>query len=428
LTLKTEELDRKVWGMGLESVPPHERALYAVDEKIPKWVVFPKNAEQAASLIKVAAETGAAITLWGGGSVQEMGNTTRQLDIVLGTKHLSGILEHEPADLTITVAAGTPFKQVQDHLSRFNQRLPWEVPFPERATIGEALAGNVSGPSRHRWGTARDFLIGIKVILADGALVKNGGKVVKNVTGYDLKKLFIGSMGTLGLIVEATLKVVPRPSGSLTVNASFSTQEDLFAVLASPELPFLFPEALDYWRLQEAAWGLSARFIGAPEAMKRQADALSKICQGKKPKALIRLEGDGEARWWDRLIHAPRKEIAGATRVRFSLPSSELGGFTAAAIRLFPAALFSGRAGQGTGWMMIPTANVHEPEDPQFKELIRSAQRFSGTLFLESCPPVWKQNLDMWLTPLPETFLLKRIKEAFDPQNIFSPGRFVGRI
>ena len=399
-----------------------------VAEELGKRAVLPQNVEEAAELIRGAAAAGESVAFWGSGTFQELGNAPKRVDKVLGTRRLAGIIEHEPADLTVTLGAGTTFQEADDHLKKYGQRLPWEAPFPERTTIGGAIAANVSGPARARWGTARDFLIGVRILLADGSLVKSGGKVTKNVTGYDLKKLFIGSLGTLGLVTEATLKVVPRPAATATVNATFSSPGSLFLVLASPELPFLFPEAIDFWRRPQGPWGLSARFTGTPEALKRQTGSFLKLCGTRRPETAGVVEGEEEARWWDRLIHAPWKEAASAVRFRFSVAPTEAGRFASEALRIFPKAFVCGRAVQGTGWIMIPAAS--EPDFPDFgmKDLVRLAQTLSGTLFLESCPDVWKEKLDVWLTPLPEAFLFARIKKAFDPQGVFSPGRFAGKI
>src|SRR3989304_1046329 len=151
-----------------------------------------------------------------------LGSPPAHPGLVLGLRRLSGLLEHEPGDLTATVEAGMTLGTFQAELSRRGQWLSLDPPQAARATLGGILASNASGPRRHLYGTARDLLIGITMVLADGAIVRGGGKVVKNVAGYDLPKLAVGSFGTLGVIVEATVKLRPRPDCDRLLVARFS--------------------------------------------------------------------------------------------------------------------------------------------------------------------------------------------------------------
>ena len=144
---------------------------------------------------------------------------------MLGLKRMCRIIEHEPGDLTTTAEAGIPLAALQGELGKRGQWLSLDPPWAERATLGGILASNASGPRRHLYGSARDLLIGLTVVMADGSLVRGGGKVVKNVAGYDLPKLFIGSFGTLGVIVEATVKLRPRPDVDRLVVARFHRPE-----------------------------------------------------------------------------------------------------------------------------------------------------------------------------------------------------------
>ena len=177
----------------------------------PGEVVRPKTVEDVQKAVSDAAETGRAIIPWGGGTAQTYGYLPTRADVLLDMLGMNRVLAHEPGDLTVTVQAGATLDLVQNVLASRNQFLPLDAGHAQTATMGGIIAANAWGPGRTGYGTVRDWLIGLTVVDAQGRLVKGGGKVVKNVTGYDTPKLHIGALGTLGVIVEATFKVAPRP-------------------------------------------------------------------------------------------------------------------------------------------------------------------------------------------------------------------------
>src|SRR3990170_7695424 len=193
----------------LESIVGREGVLgatatFAVDGLTPQAAVAPASYEQVAAVMRYSYAEGLAVIPWGGGTYIHAGNIPARYDIALGLSRLNAVVEHEPADLTATVQAGMTLSELQRHLGGAGQLLPLDPPGGERATIGGILAANASGPWRHAFGSARDMTIGLRVITAEGRITRAGGRVVKNVAGYDLCKLYIGSLGTLGVIVEAT--------------------------------------------------------------------------------------------------------------------------------------------------------------------------------------------------------------------------------
>src|SRR5512134_2596097 len=174
---------------------------YVVDRRTPVAVVSPAGQEEVAAVLRVAGEEGLAVTPWGGGTKMGIGAPPARSGLVLSLRRLDRLVEHEPGDLTATLQAGMTLGALQEALGRHGQWLSLDPAEPDRATLGGILAANASGPRRHLYGTARDLLIGVTVVLASGVIVRGGGKVVKNVAGYDLPKLLIGSFGTLGVIV-----------------------------------------------------------------------------------------------------------------------------------------------------------------------------------------------------------------------------------
>ena len=188
-----------------------ETARYTIGNKVPDRVLHPANEEEAAQLLLAARNAGEAVVPVGGATMLDIGDVPSHYVCAVVTDRMTGIVEYNPGDLTIVVRAGTTLAEVEAELHQHRQFLSLQAPFPERATIGGALAANVSGPLRLAYGSPRDAVIGTRVALPNGQVAKSGGRVVKNVAGYDLSKLFIGSFGTLGIIVEAAFKVFPQP-------------------------------------------------------------------------------------------------------------------------------------------------------------------------------------------------------------------------
>ena len=174
--------------------------------------VTPSTAENLAGCLQVAGEVGATVAPWGGGTQQRLGYPPAQLDLAVSTARLDAIVEWEPRDLTACIQAGATLEKVQSALAEQGQQLPIDAPAALRATVGGLVATNTSGPRRWLYGGWRDQIIGMQMALPSGDVVKSGGRVVKNVQGYDLAKLFIGSLGTLGVVTQVNVKLTPLPA------------------------------------------------------------------------------------------------------------------------------------------------------------------------------------------------------------------------
>ena len=188
-----------------------------LDGLTPDTVVHPATAEALAAALREADENGRAVVLRGGGTSIDIGAAPERYNVAIDTRRLDQVLDYVPDDLTVTVQGGVGFGRLQAMLAESGQFVPFDVPRAENATAGGALAAARSGPRRATYGTGRDWLIGCAVVLADGTLIHAGGRVVKNVSGYDLCKLFAGSFGSLGCIVEATFKLRPLPHADATL-------------------------------------------------------------------------------------------------------------------------------------------------------------------------------------------------------------------
>ncbi len=206
---------------GIQLLPPERLPAYAVDGQAPRWVAQPASRQEVAQVLQWASAEGLAVCPRGGGTQMALGNSPRRVDLVLDLPGLDRLLDFQPADLTVTVEAGMTLAALQSALAQGDKFLPVEAPLADQATIGGILATGATGPLRFAHGLPRDWLIGIGVVSAQGVASKAGGKVVKNVTGYDLNKLYTGSLGTLGVIVEATFKLSPRPADFAALVAAF---------------------------------------------------------------------------------------------------------------------------------------------------------------------------------------------------------------
>src|SRR5205814_344256 len=218
---------------------------FVIEGRTPEAAVLPGSVDEVAAVITQAAEAGVPVVPWGGGSAIGVGAPPARAGLVLVLTRLDALVEHEPGDLTATAQAGITIAALQAALRARGQWLSLDPSDAARATLGGVLAANASGPRRHLYGTARDLLIGLTVVSAEGAVVRGGGKVVKNVAGYDLPKLYVGSFGTLGVLVEATLRLRPRPDEDRLVVARFERLAAAGAAARAITVSDLIPSALE---------------------------------------------------------------------------------------------------------------------------------------------------------------------------------------
>ena len=210
--------------LGADLVQPEVEGVgCAASPRLPEVTVKPRERREVAELLRWASANGVTVSPVGGGVFAGLGNISSEADVALNLTRLDRVLDFQPADLTATVEAGITFNVLRDELRRGDKFVPLESPQPHRSTVGGILATGHSGPMRHSYGLPRDWLIGISVVGADGVETKAGGRVVKNVTGYDLNKLYTGSLGTLGVIVEASFKLAPVPDTWAGITATFRT-------------------------------------------------------------------------------------------------------------------------------------------------------------------------------------------------------------
>src|SRR5690242_10237119 len=265
--------------LGADSVAsdPAQILLHKLDGQLSALLCRPANEAQLSTALRLCAEHDAAVIPWGGGTAMTVGNVPRQIDVVISTERLARIIDHDHANLTVTAESGVVLARLQNELTKRHQFAPLEAPFPDCATIGGIIAANLNGPRRSYYGSVRDLVIGIRVVLMSGEQIKAGGKVVKNVAGYDMCKLFVGSLGTLGVINEATLRLAPRAESAMTMIAdgTFEQARQFAAALdRSPVLPTATLLSKD--RDQET-WRLAVRCEGFSEMIERSRSDLAAL-------------------------------------------------------------------------------------------------------------------------------------------------------
>jgi glycolate dehydrogenase FAD-binding subunit len=415
-----------------------ELSPYVVEGRTPEAAVFPGSVDEVAAVIGLAAEAARPVTPWGGGTAVSVGMPAAPGGLVLGLRRLSRLLEHEPGDLTASAEAGMTVEAFQTALRGRGQWVSLDPADARLATLGGVLAANASGPRRHLYGTARDLLIGVTVVTADGAIVRGGGKVVKNVAGYDLPKLFVGSYGTLGVIVEATVKLRPLPEHERLVCVPFDRLKDAGAAVKTLLAGDLIPNAIDLLDAAAAAAlgaespALVVGFDGLREQVDWQCAELSRLvaaCGGREGRPL-------PDDTWPRLGTAARAAFpATAAVMAFSvLPGQvadlmEQGAGVARARGL--ASAWAAHAGVGVVRAALASddrAKQPAPIAALLQEWRNLARAGGGHGTLEWAPLAVKSQVPVWDDPGAAGRIMERIKAQLDPRNILNPGRFVAGI
>jgi glycolate oxidase subunit GlcD len=402
--------------------------------------VAPASSEKAREVIKLAKREQLAVVPAGAATWLDTGNPMRQADVILSTRRMKRIIRHEPADLVATVHAGATLVEFQERLAKAGQWLPIDPPDDGRATIGGVVATGLGGAQSLGYGTPRSFVIGMRVLLADGRLIKVGGNVVKNVAGYDLCKLFTGSFGTLGLITEVTFKLRPIPAETRTVIASGPVAgllQGAHAVISnrlSPvALELVSPRLAVYLDPEQSAsrHSLLIRIAGSPQAVVSQAaHALGLLRKESIYSATI---SDADTALWRELAALPM-QFADKLSWRAAMLASDLPEFLEEVVQLeaddasHPLVMWQAGVGDGRLRVMARPAVYHREAVRELERLRQKVEDLGGSLVVESAPREIKNEFDGWGEVGSALELMRRIKQQLDPQEMFSPGRFVAGI
>lgn len=395
----------------------------------PSCIVYPNTQEELAQVVECAHRNHWRVLPCGRGSKLSWGGLVQNADLVVSTEHLNRLIEHAVGDLTITVEAGIKFAEIQAILAKAGQFLALDPAYPATATIGGIVATGDAGSLRQRYGGVRDMLLGLSFVRADGQVAKAGGRVVKNVAGYDLMKLFTGSYGTLGIISQVTFRAYPLPEASETVLLT-GTADALAQVTKALLGSALTPTAIDLLSTQLVArlglgegMGLIARFQSVAESVKEQSARLLEVGQtlGLKGSSV---SGTDEANLW-----MPLQELMKGSD-RGSAIACKIGVLPTAAVATLAqcdrAQVGMGLIHAGSGLGVLRFEGSVTPEI--VLEMRRACQSQGGFLTILEAPIAFKQQLDVWGYTGNALDLMRKIKQQFDSENILSPCRFVAGI
>lgn len=386
-------------------------------------VVTPGSPAEMAAVLREAEATGRVATPLGGGSQLRLGNVPARVDLGVSTAALDRIIEYEPTDLTVSVQSGMSWAVFQRELARHGQGIPLDVADPERATVGGLVATALAGPRRHGYGTLRDLLIGISVAHTSGTVTKAGGMVVKNVSGFDMMRLYHGSLGTLGVICSVNLKVLPQPQREVTVVATVQSAHDALDRARTLATSRLSPVALEIFSGHEG-WQVAARLEARTPTVDRVGE---EACQLLGAGLLVPHEE--VAGWWDRYVREwSLDRVDRAAVIRATTRPRALGALLEAAAgacsRNSVAASFAASPRLGTLLLRLDPGITAERFAAVRTDLLEAADHVS----ILAAEPAFKEGIDTWGNDPQAPAVMKAIKAQFDPSGVLNPGRFAGRI
>lgn len=414
------------------------------DEVVPpdlpvRSVCRPKDVDQVPSLLRAAAEAGVAVYPVGGATAQDYGRVPRAEGIAVRTTGLDRLVDYPARDMTITVEAGITMRRLAALLGEQGQWLPVDVADAERATLGGALATNASGPRRYGYGTWRDYVIGISAVDAEGTAFKAGGRVVKNVAGYDLCKLLVGSLGTLGIVTQVTLKVRPAPEASALVAAAvgsnLSAIDETLAALGKSRTQPVCIELVNRaacreasrrngCELPEADYVLVVGFEGTARAVQWQQQTFAtELAPARFELVEYRDERCGPL--WQSLtesaVAAPPAdgEVTFKANVAASKVCELLEHCAGRAM------ILQSHAGNGIVEGRLTGVDDADEAADVLERLRDFATSAGGNLIVLRCPAGWKEQLSVWGRPRGDWELMRRIKQKLDPKGLLNPGRFI---
>ncbi len=404
---------------------------------VPRAVFEPSTVEEAAEAIRACDAEELCVTVVGGGTDLGIGGRPSAVGAVVRTGRLDRVVEHAPADQIAVVEAGVPLVALQERLAPHGQRLALDPPFPGRATVGGLVAANGFGPLRTRYGTTRDLLIGATLVRADGVVARGGGKVVKNVAGFDLPRLMVGSLGSLGLIATVTFRLHPLPEAAETVLLSGLDPEGLWRTVRGLREAQLEPSAVV--ALGAGPFDLAVTFEGFGPAVEAQRDRLAAAAR-KEGAACEVLDAAGAAGIRER--HDAIRAADGL-RLKVAALPSHFPGAVADASRVLGSAFrgpgFAGYPSVGVGFFTVPGPRAGDAGGggpsaaaaegaravARTRELF---ERLGGSLVVQAAPEAVRAAVDPWGEPPAALALMKSLKERLDPRGRLAPGRHAGGI
>jgi glycolate oxidase FAD binding subunit len=387
----------------------------AIGERDGKIVASPKTTEEVAAIARYANEHNLAIEIAGAGTKRGWGNAV-SADLLLETAGLVGVRQHSWQDLTATVAAGTLWAAMQRVLAAHKQQVALDPLWPETATVGGIIATNDSGSLRLKYGSLRDLIIGMTIVLADGTIAKSGGKVVKNVAGYDLHKLMTGAYGTLGVITEVTFRLHPIPVDTRTWTISSATAEPVGELMLKILDSQLSVQAMQV-RASAEGYALDVQLATLPEVITLQIEALERLAVNVA--GMSGVFGSSQPGPSNPFVAREEQFAAdGGVVIKATMLPSAIAKLSSDVVRLGGISVV-----QATGIMF---ARFTEDAAADVLASLRAQVKAAGdgSLTMLRAP----RPILAWANPPASVALVREVKRRFDPNRTLNPGRFVGGI
>ena len=433
---------------------PEKLKAYALNGTCPKVFVAPGTVEEVSKIVAFANQEHVTIIPRGNGTKMGMGGVPKGMDLILSTLRLNQIIDCDVDNLTLSVQSGITLGEVQRLLAEQGKGyfFPLDPPFTEQATLGGIVATNSSGPRRFTYGTARDLVIGIKTVFPNGDVVVSGGKTVKNVSGYDLSKTLIGSMGTLGVLCEMTCRLLPLPEKMATLLVPFAGLKDAGSFVQKILKSQLLPASVEVLNsvtlhqiketlppLPEGNYLAAIGLEGVTESVDRQISEMEEM--GKKEGALdvATLLTERHRTFWTVLqdlsqrLHKISPNLLALKSNFLISKGADMMGYHETLVREsgLDCALVC-HSGNGILYSYVLVGEELPFKKDSLIELIEKltllAVKHEGNLVVESSPPVIREKVHVWGQPRNDLRIVRRLKEEIDPAGILNPGRFVGGI
>ncbi len=450
---------------------------YAVDEMIPKAVIFPRNTQEISEVVKFVNREGLAIVPWGSGSKMSLGNPPERLDLVICTSRMNHMLDVDTSNLTITVEAGVKFRDIQARLATEEDRcylpledlateaeevicsdrshsgcfLPIDPSCSNTATIGGVVATNSAGPRRLLYNLPRDMILGVRVVAPNGEIAGAGGKTVKNVSGYDISKLMVGSMGSLGILCEMTFKLLPLPEKMETLLLSFDSFSDASDLANRIFETTLLPAAVEVMNSTSFAnlrmddipefdpdkYVVAVAFEAFQEAVERMVTDIKDMAMTFGVKNHANIKDHAHLRFWlavSDLDPTLVEKFPGLIKAKLNYRISEWKDIfefahKALAQNGIEHAILA-HAGSGIcliNLLMDPGSDgLVDKAVEAMGQLLERSREAGGNMIIQRAPTIVKNRLKVWGNSGSDFVVMKRIKGQLDPSGIMCPGRFVG--
>ncbi|MDZ7271752.1 MAG: FAD-binding oxidoreductase [candidate division KSB1 bacterium] len=418
-------------------------ARYSIDGVTPSAVVWPESEEELAQWLREAHRQHAKVLVRGAGELLHLGGVPEPFDLVVCTTRLTQLLDFDAENLTVSVQAGMPIALLQHIVRQRNLRLPLDPPVSGKATIGGLVAANAFGPIRLLYGGMRDLLLGCTAVLADGTVIKSGGKTVKNVAGYDLCKLFVGSLGSIGTLTRVTLRLLPAPETTRIVLASFASRRECCRAAAALVNSPLCPAAVEVLnsaalaRLSKtdcakssASYVLAIMFEGKRQVVAATAQEAAQeltATYGGDTRELTSKKALG----FRRELSAVLRGEPGTLQVRANVPISDVEAMCVAIEERVREVGFAAEIVCHFG-LGVVVANVAASQGDQQRvverlvELRGGVAASGGSVVITRASAETKRHADVWGAHEETLDLMRRIKQQFDPRGVFVGGRFIG--